>query len=183
MQDHLKPVEFIHAIEGASLGTQAAAHLKRCALCRETLWDVQDSLRMLQRRDAPEIPSDDAFWNGFTHAVHQAIRQRACRSGGLWWARAASLVVVLSGVILFLIIRRNPQEYNAPEVRHVQPTASQAALGEPAAASDAPDSAIEFEMPDAEQYLSTESGFYDRLQQDLSRLRLSPETLTDGESD
>ncbi len=184
MSMHLKPVEFIHVIEKASLSAKASAHLRQCAQCRETLRDLRYSFRILRRNDEADGPLDAQFWDDFTQSVHRAIQQRPARTGIAWPARAASMVLVLSSALLFgLIARRDLLQHPAGGARPVSTRAASSTMGERVMSPDTMSGMIGFETLEAEQYLSMESRFYDRLHQDLSFLQIGPEAWADAESE
>lgn len=181
MPVHLKPVEFIDAVEQKGLSARAAAHLKQCASCRETLADTRYSLRIFRRKDDCEIPSDVAFWSEFTRCVRRAVEQRPSRSGSVVVALVASLVLALSSAMLFLIATRDLPRDTTREPGDGRSGAPRVALVVYAPATEVLDDIVGLERLDVEQYLDTNPGFYDRLQRDLSWLRLGPESWTDEE--
>jgi hypothetical protein len=182
MPGHLKPVEFIDAVERKSRGARAAAHLEQCGSCRETLADLRYSLRIFQPMDDREIPSDAAFWSEFTQRVHRVVAQQPSRSGRIGVALAASLALALSSAMLFLISPRGLPRGTARAPVDGQSGAPQVALLGSAPSAEVFDESVGFERLDVEQYLDTKPEFYDRLQRDLSWLRLGPESWTDEES-
>src|SRR5262249_51392177 len=150
----------------------------RCALCHETLRDLQDTRQIVKRSDALEIPSDEAFWNEYTQAVCRTVPPVPSHDDNVWWAWPASLVLALSSLLLLFMAIWDRSWHTAPEPRAERSSLSEAAHSGAANPTDAVGSDLEWEGLDIERYLYTQSAFYENLQRELSLLRIDPEIWT-----
>jgi len=182
MQGHLKPLEFIRAIEEECLSHAAAAHLKRCSVCRDTLQDLRDTQQIVQRSHARATPTDEAFWNEYTQAVCRAVKQKPSHSDGAGWMRPASLVLVLSTVMVFLFAAQSLSRYRDAWSGRVGPHAPVRDGETLKPGVEVASDALGLERLDFDDYLYTRPGLYDQLQQDLSSLHIGPELWAEAES-
>ena len=108
MTKHLRPDEFVDAMDGA-LPAARGAHLEQCAECRAEL----DGLLSMQREaaddDAPE-PSP-LFWDHFSARVGEATARENRTTAPWWrtgWQPIAALAVAAASVVLVLQMRSAP---------------------------------------------------------------------------
>jgi hypothetical protein len=108
MTNHLRPDEFVDAMDGA-LSTARGAHLEHCAECRAEL----DGLLLMQREahadDAPE-PSP-LFWDHFSARVREATAREKRAPQSWWrtgWQPIAALTVMAAAAVLVLQMRSMP---------------------------------------------------------------------------
>lgn len=108
MTNHLRPDEFVDAMDGA-LVTARVAHLEDCVGCRAEL----DGLLSMQREagadDAPE-PSP-LFWDHFSARVRNAAKREEHTPESWWrsgWQPIAALTVAAAAVVLVLQMRSTP---------------------------------------------------------------------------
>jgi hypothetical protein len=108
MTNHLRPDEFVDAMDGA-LSTARGAHLNSCAECRAEL----DGLLSVQREahaDAAHEPSP-LFWDHFSARVRE-ITVHEKRTPYPWWRAGwqpiAALTVAAAAVVLVLQMRSTP---------------------------------------------------------------------------
>lgn len=108
MTNHLRPDEFVDAMDGA-LSTARGAHFEHCAECRAEL----DGLLSMQREaagdDAPE-PSP-LFWDHFSARVREAAARQNHTTAPWWrtgWQPIAVVAVAAASVVLVLQMRSAP---------------------------------------------------------------------------
>jgi len=108
MTNHLRPDEFVDAMDGA-LSTARGAHLENCADCRAEL----DGLWSMQR----EAHADDAFepsplfWDHFSARVREATANEKITPEPWWrtgWQPIAVLTVAAAAVVLLVQTRSTP---------------------------------------------------------------------------
>jgi len=179
---HLKPVEFIHAAERSGLSRRAWAHLERCAACRATLQDLEESLQVLRRAAPPAPSADPAFWDDFTDhvraAIRRTVRRPAPRTSVAWRARIASMAIVLAGALFTSLVPRNFPRLDVPSAGVTAPVTESDAAHETAPSAEPVMALARLETLDAENYLIS-TRVDDRLRQDLSFLQLGPSAWSD----
>lgn len=100
MTRHLSDDALLELAEGGAAGRE---HLETCAICRERVDAVRETIGMLREDGMPE-PSP-LFWQHFSERVSQAIDQEPSGTGAHWalprwtWALAA-----VAGAILAVLI-------------------------------------------------------------------------------
>ena len=103
MTTHLRPDEFVDALDGA-VPAEHAIHLEQCEACRAEL----DNLRTLQGDlRADDIPEPSPlFWDHFSARVHEATAREPLGSTSSWRAGWRPFVALgaAAAVILALLI-------------------------------------------------------------------------------
>ena len=121
MTNHLRPDEFVDAMDGA-LSTARGAHLEHCAECRAELDGLLSMQREARADDAPE-PSP-LFWDHFSARVREATARESSTPAPWWrtgWQPIAALTVAAAAVVLVLQMRSTPAVVRARSgARHVQ---------------------------------------------------------------
>jgi hypothetical protein len=110
MTNHLRPGEFVDAMDGA-LSTARGAHLEKCAECRAELDGLLSMQREAHADDAPE-PSP-LFWDHFSARVREATARENGRPAPWWrtgWQPIAALTVAATAVVLMLQMRSTPAD-------------------------------------------------------------------------
>lgn len=105
MTNHLRPDEFVDAIDGA-LATARGVHLEQCAECRAELDGLLSMQREAAADDAPE-PSP-LFWDHFSARVREATARENRTTAPWWrtgWQPIAALAVAAASVVLVLQMR------------------------------------------------------------------------------
>ena len=108
MTNHLRPDEFVDAMDGA-LPTARGAHLENCAACRAELDGLLSMQREARADDAPE-PSP-LFWDHFSARVREAAAREKQTPESWWrtgWQPIAAVTVAASAVVLVLQMRPAP---------------------------------------------------------------------------
>jgi hypothetical protein len=82
MTNHLRPEEFIEALDGA-LAPNRQAHLEACGECRQELEQLHSLVGDVRGVDAPE-PSP-LFWDHFSARVKQATLAEPMPAAAAWW--------------------------------------------------------------------------------------------------
>ena len=108
MTNHLRPDEFVDAMDGALSATRDA-HLEGCAECRAGLDDLLSMQREAHADDVPE-PSP-LFWDHFSARVREATAREKSTPESWWrtgWQPIAALTVAAAAVVLVLQMRTTP---------------------------------------------------------------------------
>jgi hypothetical protein len=92
MTNHLRPEEFVEALDGA-LAPDLQAHLVACGQCRQELEQLRSLVGDVRGVDAPE-PSP-LFWDHFSARVKQATLAEPVPAAGAWWRQWSSLPKLL----------------------------------------------------------------------------------------
>jgi hypothetical protein len=111
MTDHLRPEEFIEALDGQA-EARASEHLAACAECRAEL----DELRAMMRESAGvEAPAPSPlFWDHFSERVRVATSTLPAREA--WWeslwrpAAAFAAAAALLAAVMVLVPRQHSQQ-------------------------------------------------------------------------
>jgi hypothetical protein len=82
MTNHLRPEEFVEALDG-TLAPDSQAHLEACGECREELLQLRSLVGDVRGVDAPE-PSP-LFWDHFSARVKQATIAEPVPAAAAWW--------------------------------------------------------------------------------------------------
>jgi len=82
MTNHLRPEEFVEALDGA-LAPDLQTHLEACAECRQELEHLRSLVGDVRGVDAPE-PSP-LFWDHFSARVKQATLAEPVPAAAAWW--------------------------------------------------------------------------------------------------
>jgi hypothetical protein len=82
MTNHLRPEEFVEALDGA-LAPDSQTHLATCDECRQELVQLQSLVGDVRGVDAPE-PSP-LFWDHFSARVKQATVAVPMPVAAAWW--------------------------------------------------------------------------------------------------
>ena len=112
MTDHLRPEQFIDALEGASAVDGAARdHLAGCDRCQAELADLHAVIADASRVEPP-APSP-LFWDHFSERVRQATATEtlpaAPRWWSGWWRPVGALAGALGAIALIVLLRPAPQ--------------------------------------------------------------------------
>ena len=108
MTNHLRPDEFVDAMDGA-LSRARGAHLENCAECRAELDGLVSMQHEAHADDAPE-PSP-LFWDHFSARVREATAREKSAPESWWragWQPIAALTVAAAAVVLMLQMRPTP---------------------------------------------------------------------------
>jgi len=106
MTDHLRPDEFVDALDGAP-GAPAQAHLAGCERCRNELATLRSAAG-----DAASVPPpapSPLFWDHFSERVRQATAAEDVPRAATWWdawLRPAGLIVGAMAVITLAVVLR-----------------------------------------------------------------------------
>ena len=122
MTNHLRPDEFVDAMDGA-LPAARDNHLEHCAECRAELDGLLSMQREARADEAPE-PSP-LFWDHFSARVREAAARENHTTAPWWrtgWQPIAALAVAAASVVLLLQMRPAPAVV-APTVAAVASTA------------------------------------------------------------
>ncbi len=109
MTNHLRPDEFVDAMDGA-LAAARGNHLEHCAECRAELDGLVSMQREARADDVPE-PSP-LFWDHFSARVREAAARESRTTAPWWrtgWQPIAALTVAAASVVLVLQMRSTPQ--------------------------------------------------------------------------
>ena len=104
MTDHLRPEEFVDAMDGAS-PAQVKAHLATCVVCQEELATLRAITSDVQNVEAHE-PSP-LFWDHFSarvRAATDAVSQPAPWWSG--WVRPASVLAGVGAIVVLMVMFR-----------------------------------------------------------------------------
>jgi hypothetical protein len=124
---HFSPAEFVDAADRA-LPPARAAHLDRCARCRDQAAAVQAALAAARGSGESDVPEPSPlYWQHFAANVRARVAAEAIspawRAGGwreLVQARAlvpiASVLIVIAAVFVAGELRRSPAPVAAPDV-------------------------------------------------------------------
>jgi hypothetical protein len=82
MTNHLRPEEFVEALDGA-LAPDPQAHLVACGECRQELEHLRSLVGDVRDVEAPE-PSP-LFWDHFSARVKQATLAEPVPAAAAWW--------------------------------------------------------------------------------------------------
>ena len=106
MTKHLRPDEFVDAMDGA-LPAARGAHLEQCAECRAELDGLLSMQREAAADDAPE-PSP-LFWDHFSARVKQVTADESIGTRWNWgrfaWKPVAALTVAAGALAIGLYVR------------------------------------------------------------------------------
>jgi hypothetical protein len=108
MTNHLRPDEFVDAMDGA-LPIARGAHLENCARCRAEL----DGLLAMQREAAADDAAEPSplFWDHFSARVREAAARQNRTTAPWWrtgWQPIAALTLAAASVVLVLQMRSTP---------------------------------------------------------------------------
>lgn len=102
MTEHLRPDQFVDALEGA-LPAEHAAHLELCDACRAELERLRTVHGDLLADDIPE-PSP-LFWEHFSARVHEATAREPIAAASWWragWRPVVALGAAAAVILAFL---------------------------------------------------------------------------------
>lgn len=108
MTNHLRPDEFVDAMDGA-LPAARGAHLQDCTQCRAELDGLLSMQHEARADNAPE-PSP-LFWDHFSARVREAAARETITRESWWrtgWQPIAALTVAAAAVVLVLQMRPTP---------------------------------------------------------------------------
>lgn len=187
MHVHLEPKDFIQALDKDLLSGRVTVHLKHCDHCRETLHELRVAKRALQSEIGSEPGPEDAFWDKFRQSVRGAIQSPGRGfhrpmplMGPIRHSLAASVVLVLLSLLLSGTGTRDLPWTSPGDLGKRTENGKEAVINEPLRTTEG-DSAGALELLDTEPYLYTEARFYDQIRQELSFLKLGPETLAESD--
>jgi hypothetical protein len=114
MTDHLRPEEFVDALDDALDGA-ARDHLADCDHCRTELADFRSVVADASRVDLP-APSP-LFWDHFSERVRQATATEPLPAVPRWWTGWWSPIGALAGAagVIALIVLMRPAPQVAPD--------------------------------------------------------------------
>jgi hypothetical protein len=106
MTDHLRPDEFVDALDDAP-GASAQAHLAGCERCRNELAALRSAAGDAARVPPP-VPSP-LFWDHFSDRVRQATAAEDVPRAATWWdawRRPAAVIAGAMAVITLAVVLR-----------------------------------------------------------------------------
>ena len=125
---HLRPEQFVDIVDGVlaetgSAGSDVAAHLSTCAVCRQQLADLRAMLA--EAADAVDASEPSPlYWDHLSARVHDAVAEEAARRPS-WRERLLQPKVwapVLAGALaVALFVVRQPQPSLAPSAPQPAP--------------------------------------------------------------
>lgn len=106
MSEHLRPEDFVDALDGAP-SASAQAHIDACAICQAELANLQSVVSDAERVEAP-APSP-LFWEHFSERVRLATAAENVPGAAAWWHawwRPAGMLAAAAGAIALVIALR-----------------------------------------------------------------------------
>ena len=112
MTDHLRPEQFVDALDGAiDLDPAARDHLAGCDACQAELADLRSVVADASRVEPP-APSP-LFWDHFSERVRQATAAESLPAAPRWWSRwwspTGALAATVGAIALIVLLRPTPQ--------------------------------------------------------------------------
>jgi len=169
MTDHLRPEEFVEALDGLA-EAPARAHLAACAECRAQVDELREVIRESAGVESP-APSP-LFWDHFSDRVRHATAILPARAP--WWQgvwRPAAVFAAAAGAVA-LIVALQPRATDAPAL-----VVSQAPAAPVAELAEMPDDgswsfvvglASELDYADVKQLAEPRAGIADGMIEELT---------------